>query len=86
MIYVLKKTISVSFLSEISAVRKDRFTISHLRVCHLEPCKITLKSFLAIALNTKFVPGRSIFLVCRTVASNFLGDLGLTFLPTTVVA
>ena len=26
MIYVLKKTISVSFLSEISAVRKDRFT------------------------------------------------------------
>ena len=28
MIYVLKKTISVSFLSEISAVRKDRFTTS----------------------------------------------------------
>ena len=27
MIYVLKKTISVSFLSEISAVRKDRFTL-----------------------------------------------------------
>ena len=30
-------------------------------VCHLESCKITLKSFLAFALNSKFVPGKSIF-------------------------
>ena len=57
-----------------------------LRVCHLEFCKVTLQSFLAIALNTKFVPGKSIFLVCRSVPNSFLGDFGLTFLPTKVVA
>ena len=33
-----------------------------LRACHLESCKITRKSLLAIALNTKFVKGKSIFL------------------------
>ena len=41
MIYVLKKTISVSFLSEISAVRKDRFTVGRdlkgIGVNHLPP-------------------------------------------------
>ena len=57
-----------------------------LNLCRLESCKIALKSFLAIALNNKFVSGKSIFLVCRCVPNNFLGDLGLTFLPTKVVA
>ena len=34
------------------------------------------KSFLTIALNTKFVPGKSIFLACRSVPNNFLGGFG----------
>ena len=40
MIYVLKKTISVSFLSEISAVRKDRFTLVTAVVGYFEDRKV----------------------------------------------
>ena len=55
-------------------------------MCYLSHVWKTLKSFLTIALKTKFLPGEGIFLACRSVPNNFLRDLGLTFLPTEVVA
>ena len=70
MIYVLKKTISVSFLSEISAVRKDRFTVfqrklplkdsdSSPKLVHfivLQVAKVICKGFLSsdYTLHTSF--------------------------------
>ena len=43
------------------------------------------RKFLDIALNTKCVPGYSIIVVCRSVSNNFIGDVGLTFLPMKLV-
>ena len=32
------------------------------------------------------MPGKSIFFVCKSVPNNFIGDLGITFLPAKVLA
>ena len=54
-----------------------------MKGAHFRILQNNSNSFLDIVLGTKLVPGYSImFLMCKSVPNNFLGDEVLTILPT----